>query len=148
MKPGATSRGFGIILLMLVLTGSQALACPGCEYERMYNWWPTVAGLRLLLPVLLAANRLDGVRVFSVFFVYEWFWFYAYRYAIWYSAGDGLVMWWAGANRMALESGVTGAALLFGLGRLRWFQRKPGVGLPWWQAAIYVPLALAIRHIV
>ncbi len=133
-----------LIGLGLLLMGCSALACPLCAYERMAYWWPTAVGIRLALGALVVANRLDVVRVLGVLLGYEFLWYHAYRFLIWY--GDpgwhspftdlctvGLVL---------LQLGVFGAGLLFLLGRFSFFRRNPGLGLPWWQALLYLPAGI------
>ncbi len=97
--------------------------------------------VRLAAAVLLAANRLDVVRVLGVFVGYEFFWDQGYRYLLshYWPVWDG-TFWNAAIGIM--HFGVLGALLLFAIGRLRFFRWKQDRGLPWWQACLYMPAAV------
>ena len=124
---------------------------PGCSYERFVVWYPPLVCIRLAVVPFLTINRLDFIRVLGVFVGYEDFWYYGYRYAMWYShpaVGYGFVQAVATFGYTLLKVGALGAGLLYLLGRARFFRRTPDRGLPWWQAALYVPAAIAIRALV
>jgi hypothetical protein len=137
-----------VVISFLLIGCAEAMACPGCSYERMAVWYPTVVCIRLAVVPFLVVNRLDFVRVLGVFVGYEVFWYYAYRYALWFAhpaVGDGFVQAAAEFVFFLLHTGVLGAGLLFLLGRLRYFRGTSDRGLPWWQALIYMPLAIVIQ---
>jgi hypothetical protein len=137
---------------LLFLAGCvEVLACPGCSYERFAVWYPPLVCIRLAIVPFLTINRLDFVRVLGVFVAYEVFWYYGYRYALWFghpAVGDGLVQAVAMSGFLLLELGVIGAFLLYSLGKSQFFRRTPDRGLPLWQAALYIPVAIAIRALV
>lgn len=140
-----------IPILLLLASCAEAMACPGCNYERFLTWYPQVVCLRLGVASLLAVNRLDFVRVLGVFVGYEILWYYGHIYAGWYAhplGGVTLIRAAATVVYLLLEVGAPGAALLWLVGRSRFFRRTPEKGLPWWQAALYVPAAIAIRLFV
>ena len=141
-----------LVTILLLLVGcAELMACPGCSYERFVVWYPPLVCIRLAVVPFLTINRLDFIRVLGVFVAYEVLWYYGYRYAMWYShpaVGDGFVQAVATFGYSLLEVGALGAGLLYLLGRTRFFRRTPDRGLPWWQAALYVPAAIAIRALV
>jgi hypothetical protein len=111
----------------------------------MIYWWPTTAGVRLVLAVLLVANRLDVARVFGVFVAHEFWWYHAYRALLWYghpAVTGGVLTELCSLGLWLLDLGVVGAALLLLMGRLRFFRWRADRGLPWWQPWLYVPGAI------
>lgn len=144
-------RSSYVILCLLLLGGVEVMACPMCSYERMLDWYPKLVLTRLAIVPFLVVNRLDGVRVLGAFVLYEIFWYHAYRYGLWYAfplTDNILLRSTAELGLMLLEAGAFGAWLLYWLGKVQFFQRQPGVGVPWWQACFYIPLALFTRMVI
>lgn len=135
------------VCALLVLLAGEALACPGCTYERVMPTWALFAAIRLLVVCGLAFSVLDVVRTLEAFLVYELMYVQAWRMAIGYAhpavSGD-LVEWLALGVLLVLSAGVPAAILLRQLGRFAWFVRTPGRGVSWRRALMMVPAFFVI----
>ena len=127
---------------MLAMVASDALACPVCTYERVMPGWVLFAAFRFLVVIIVMFAVLDAVRVVEAFIVYEIIYFYAWRYAVWYShpaVTDGPMEILYSSALFLLSAGVPAALLAYGLGRLKWFRKEPDRGVSWKRAILVVP---------
>jgi hypothetical protein len=143
---------WAVILLMLLLPW-EVWACPGCTYERMLlsNWYQKTWVIKLIAAALFTFNRLDVVRVIYVFFAYIWAYIKLYDYLVWFghpAVSDGIVGTLSRFGLGLLELNILDLALLFFLGRIRFFRKDKSKGLPIWQLIVYgVAVFLAQRFV-
>lgn len=140
------------IAALVLLTVGEAMACPGCEYERMLlsNWLPKVIALKVAAAVIITFRRLDPVRVCYTFLGYMFIYDCLYRYAIWFSfpGGNPVIVVFATAGLIALVIGALDIGVLFLLGRLKFYRKKKEVGLVWWHLLIYLACIWTIRYFI
>jgi len=136
-----------IPVCLLLLVASEALACPGCTYERVMPTWPVFAALRLMAVCAIAFTVLDLVRTVEGFIVYEVLYFFAWRMAVWYShpaVAEGFVEWLALGFLLVLSAGVPAVMVIKWIGRFKWFRLKPGEGVSWRRALLIIPVFFLI----
>jgi hypothetical protein len=143
---------WALIFAVLLVSAGEALACPGCTYERMLlsNWLPKLIAVKVTAAVLITAWRLDPIRVLYTFLGYTFVYGYLYRYAIWFSfpGGDPIVVALGTVGLIMLAIGALDAGVLWFLGRLKFYRRKQDLGLAWWHQATYLACIWTIWSVI
>ncbi|MCB9913500.1 MAG: hypothetical protein H6827_10920 [Planctomycetes bacterium] len=131
-----------VIIVLLLISVAEVMACPGCTYERMLlnNWLPKMIALKVSAAVLITGWRLDPIRVLYTFVGYSFAYDFLYRYAIWFSfpGGNPFIVGPATAGLIVLAVGALDVGVLFLLSRLNFYRRKKELGLAWWHSAAYL----------
>ncbi len=141
-----------IAFLLLAVLTTEAVACPGCTYQRQLieNWHIKWIAINSLVPLIVVANRLDVVRFLYVLVPYVFLSFKFHSFLFWHTFGwrdsplelFGAVAWWVwGLNLM-------GVALLYGISGLKFFRWNPHKALAWWQPLVYAALALILNMVL
>ncbi len=118
--------------------------------RRVTPTWPIFTGVRLVAICAIAFTVLDVVRTAEAFIVHEVAYFFAWRFAVWYShpaVAEGFMAWLALAGFLILSAGIPAAIVLKLIGRFKWFRRKPDQDVSWKRALLVVPVFFAIAMV-
>lgn len=142
------------VLLFLCFV-ADALACPACGYNRMLesNWHLKFFIVNLALPVIITVNRLDPIRILFLFIPYVLFFEKMIVYGMWHNLPlfhpPGVLGVLFDILMGIINVNLIGVALLFIMGRIKYFRRNREKGLPFWQPIAYwIACALIIPAIM
>jgi hypothetical protein len=124
-----------IITIFLILTATEAWACPGCTVRAFMPFWPCFLVLRLWAIRLIGNAVLKPIRLLGVFFVYEVLYFFIWIFLIYSGLPILLVVFYIG---------VPSALLLKCIGRFCWFRKNEDQGVSWKRAVSVIPVMFLI----
>ena len=142
-----------MILLMLLLSAGEALACPGCTYESMMNehWYEKLFIIKLAAVALFTFNRLDPVRTLYTFLFYTCGYVIMYKYLVWYShpaVTEGAPRTLALGGLVLAELNVLDFGLLWLISHLSFYRKDTAQPLPVWQMLAYAVAVFLVRRAV
>jgi hypothetical protein len=138
--------------VLFVLAAGEASACPICTYERQLAtyWHIKWVAINLLVPMVVAANRLDLVRLLYVLIPYVFFTFEFHSFLFWhtFSIQNPVLYFLAQMGWLILAFNGIGVALLFLVSRYPFFCWNKDQGLGRWQPIAYSLAVLCLSFVI
>ena len=134
-------RHSALLTILLILSATEAWACPGCTVKAFLPFWPCFLVLRLWAIRLIGNAVLKPVRLLGVFLAYEVLYFFIWNFLIWWGFSNSLG---ALILLVVFYIGIPSALLLKCIGRFRWFRKNEDRGVSWKRAVFVTPAMFLI----